>query len=239
MKMLENRRVVILGLDGVPYELLEDFANSGVMPQMGEIIKKSVFRPMQSSIPEISSVAWSSIITGKNSGEHGIYGFTDFPPNTYRLSFPNFTSLKSPAFWEDNPERKHIILNVPTTFPARPLNGSMISGFVALDLERSVYPQALIPWLKDIDYRVDVDSAKAHQSMDLFLRDLHRTHQARVEAYRHFWNEPWDTFMFVLTGTDRILHFLWDAYEIQGHEYYDALQFTTSFHGRFVCSTWG
>ena len=221
MKFKNKKRIVIIGLDGVPYRLIENLSNNNLMPETKKLTEKGVFRQMESSIPEVSSVAWSSIITGKNPGEHGIFGYTDIPLGTYRLSFPNFKNLKAPPFWQRNPDRKYIIVNVPSTFPVSPLNGIHISGFVSLDLERSVYPQSLIPKLRELNYQIDVDSSKAHKSIDMFLTDLDKTLKARISAYRYLWDkEDWDTFMLVFTGTDRLSHFLWDAYENETHEYH-------------------
>lgn len=215
------RRLIIIGLDGVPYGLLKDLSEKDIMPNTHSIMENGVYRKMESTIPEVSSVAWSSIITGRDPGEHGIFGFTDFPEGTYRLSFPNFNDLKAPPFWKKDNSRRSVIINVPATYPASKLNGVHISGFVALDLERSTYPRSLVPKLKELDYRVDVDSSKAHKSIDLFLRDLDKTLQARIEAYRYLWEkEDWNTFMLVFTGTDRLSHFLWDAYEDPAHKYH-------------------
>jgi len=219
-----NRRTVIIGLDGVPYNLLKSFADGDIMPHTKGLISKGILRKMQSSIPEISSVAWSSIITGANPAEHGIFGFTDFPPHTYRLTYPNFNNLKSHPFWNKKKGGKSIVINVPSTYPARELNGIMISGFVALDLERAVFPASLIPDLQCMEYKVDADLDKGHQSLELFIKDLKRTNEARISAYRLLWNYEWDTFMLVFTGTDRLMHFLWDAYENVSH----------SFHKEFI-----
>ena len=222
-KRNRKKRIIILGLDGVPYRLIENFSNNGIMPETKRIIEKGVFKQIESSIPEISSVAWSSIITGKNPGEHGIFGYTDIPIGTYRLSFPNFNNLKKAPFWQKDTKEKSIILNVPSTFPVKPLNGIHISGFVSLDLERSVYPKSLIPKLTKFGYQIDVDSSKAHKSIDLFLKDLDKTLKARIVTYRYLWKkEDWDTFMLVFTGTDRLSHFLWDAYEDENHKYHAA-----------------
>ena len=214
-----------MGLDGMPFGLISSLATNGTMPNTRQLIERkgTAFRRMASSIPEVSSVAWSSIITGTNPGKHGIFGFTDLAPGTYRLTFPNFSNLRAPPFWEQPTSGRTVVLNVPSTFPARPLDGAMVSGFVALDLERAVYPAALIPWLKSVDYQVDVDAQTAHQSLDLFLRSLDRTLQARIIAYRHLWEkEKWSTFMLVFTGTDRLAHFLWGAYEDENHPYHGA-----------------
>jgi len=222
-KRNRKKRIIIIGLDGVPYRLIENFSNNGIMPETKRIIEKGIFKQMESSIPEISSVAWSSIITGKNPGEHGIFGYTDIPIGTYRLSFPNFNNLKKAPFWQKDTKEKSIILNVPSTFPVKPLNGIHISGFVSLDLERSVYPKSLISKLTEFNYKIDVDSSKAHKSTDMFLTDLDKTLKARIATYRYLWKkEDWDTFMLVFTGTDRLSHFLWDAYEDENHKYHAA-----------------
>jgi predicted AlkP superfamily phosphohydrolase/phosphomutase len=202
---------------------MERFAHDDTMPSFGTLTRQSVFRPMASSIPEVSSVAWSSVITGANPGEHGVYGFTDVAPGTYRTTFPNYRNLKVKPFWERAGSGRSVIINVPTTFPAREMRGAHIAGFVALDLERATYPRSLVPTLRDLDYRVDVDSQKAHQSLGFFLRDLDKTLQARIALYRHLWqHEHWDTFVLVFTGTDRLAHFLWDAYEDEEHQYHGA-----------------
>lgn len=213
-------RIVIIGLDGVPFELLRDLSERGIMPNTKEIITRGVLTKMESSIPEVSSVAWSSIITGCNPGSHGIFGFTELAPNSYRLRFPNFNDLQVPPFWELL-EGLSIIINVPATYPVRPLSGVHISGFVSIELEKSVYPQSLLPKLKELDYRLDVDSEKAHKSLDLFLQDLTDTLIARVKLYRYLWRyTDWKIFMFVFTGTDRLMHFLWSAYEDESHPYH-------------------
>ncbi|MBA7633474.1 hypothetical protein ES703_41041 [subsurface metagenome] len=218
-----SKRVVIIGLDGMPYRLMKDLAESGVMRHTKAIIDEGLFQSMQSSIPEISSVSWASIITGTAPGYHGIYGFTDVHPGTYRMCFPNYNDLKMPPFWQHDGIGRSVIINVPFTFPAYRLDGVLISGFVALDLERATYPLSLIPKLKEMDYQIDVDSSRGHQSMDLFLADLDKTLQARIAAYRYLWDkEDWQTFMLVFTGTDRLGHFLWDAYEDKAHKYHAA-----------------
>jgi predicted AlkP superfamily phosphohydrolase/phosphomutase len=219
--MAARKRTVIIGLDGVPFDLLNDLARSGIMPNTKRLIDAGTFRKMRSSIPEVSSVAWSSIITGVNPAEHGIFGFTDLPQNTYRLSFPNFDHLKARPFWEKGIFKRSIVLNVPSTYPARELKGILVSGFVALDIEKAVYPDNMISRLRDGGYRIDVDSAKAHQSLELFIEDLKRTNEARIAAAKDLWDDEWDIFMLVFTGSDRLMHFLWEAYEDKGHRFHN------------------
>jgi predicted AlkP superfamily phosphohydrolase/phosphomutase len=212
------RRVVLIGLDGVPFKLVKDLAYQEVMPNIKEIIKEGFFKDIFSTLPEISSVAWSSIITGANPAQHGIFGFNEIDLN-YNLWFPNFRNLKKEPFWLKK-NKKSIIINVPSTYPVRRMRGVHISGFVSIDFEKSVYPVSLIPKLKELEYRLDVDSQKAHHSIELFLEDLEKTLEARINTYRFLWNYiEWDIFMLVFTETDRLLHFLWTSYEDKDNYY--------------------
>jgi predicted AlkP superfamily phosphohydrolase/phosphomutase len=217
-----RKKNIILGIDGVPFELMENLSNKGIMPNFKDLKQEYYFKSMKSSIPHISSVSWSSIITGKNPGEHGIFGFTEIIKNTYTLSFPNFNALKAKPFWHDGQNKKHVIINVPSTYPAKKLNGIHISGFVALDLEKAVYPKEYVKILKNMNYVIDVDSKLAHQqSKDFFIDNLIRVLKIRKKTFDFFWNEvDWDNFMPVITGSDRIGHFLWHAYEEKEHEHH-------------------
>lgn len=219
---MKKTKTVIISLDGVPVGLIKDFAETAVMPNTAKLISQGTLKKMHSTIPEISSVAWASVITGENPGVHGVYGFTDLFPGTYKMRFPNFNDVKAPPFWEQW-NTQSAIINVPFTYPAREMKGVHISGFVAPNFEKAVYPKSLIPKLNSLDYRVDVDSQKAHSSMDMFLSDLDKTLEARIKAYRHLWdNCNWQIFMLVFTGTDRLMHFLWQAYEDKDHKYHDS-----------------
>lgn len=220
---MKKRKLVIIGLDGVPYGLLKNFSDKGIMPNVRDLISKGIFKKINSTLPEVSCVAWSSIITGRNPAEHGIFGFTDLEKDTYKLCFPNFRDLKAPAFWTKYNKLRYVIINVPATYPATSLNGILISGFVAPLLEKSVYPSSLFGLLKKMRYRTDVDSKIAHTNMDSFMEDLFATLESHLKLYRYLWRkEKWDVFMFVFTGTDRLMHFLWNAYEEEGNKYHSA-----------------
>jgi len=217
-----TNRNIILGLDGVPFELIDNLSNKGIMPNFNELKKDYTFKSMRSSIPHISSVSWSSIITGKNPGEHGIYGFSEIIENTYSLRFPNFNALKSKPFWHKEPEKRYVIINVPFTYPARELNGIHIAGFVALDLEKAVYPKKILPILKRLNYEIDIDTKIAQQqSIDIFFDELIRILNIRKKTFELFWNKlNWDNFLGVITGSDRIGHFLWHIYEDDTNQYH-------------------
>ena len=208
------KRSIWIGIDGAPYSFLNQAMDRGVLPNLKRFRDEYYFGRMNAPLPDNSAVSWSSIITGTTPGEHGIYGFTDLIPGTYTLSFPNFKSLRQKPFWLSDESRRSVVVNVPFTYPAAPLNGELVAGFVAPDLLKASYPSSFGSWLGRENYRIDVDSRKAHKSRELFWEDLLSVHEKRVHVYRHlFTGEQWDNFMIVFTGSDRVGHFLWDACE--------------------------
>ena len=220
-----KKRSVVVGLDGVPFTLLRDLQTNEHIPNMKAIFDTGYFGQTSVCIPEISSVSWSSFMTGTQPGEHGVFGFMDFQPGTYKMYFPNFTHLKASTIWDDlkAEEKRTVVINMPATYPARPINGALISGFVAIDINKAVYPVSLIPHLKDLDYRIDVDTMKAREDYDFLFQDLYATLEGRKRAADFLWDDTdWDLFIIVITGTDRLMHFLWEAYGDETHAYHDA-----------------
>jgi predicted AlkP superfamily phosphohydrolase/phosphomutase len=241
----ERPQVVVVGLDGVPYTLLKALKEKGCIPNMAAIFETGYFGQMRVCIPEISSVSWSSFMTGTQSGEHGIFGFMDLQPGTYKMYFPNFMHLKAPTLWESIGAHgmKSVVINMPATYPAREINGALISGFVAIDINKAVYPSSLVPALNERSYRIDVDTMKARQDHDFLIRDLDVTLESRERAADFLWEEiDWDLFIVVVTGTDRLMHFLWNAFEEATHPYHQAFldyfskvdAFVGRIHDRFL-----
>jgi predicted AlkP superfamily phosphohydrolase/phosphomutase len=222
-KKKKKKRVFVLGLDGVPYSLLIDMAERDIMPTVKNIIDSGHIHKMKASLPEISAVSWTDFMTGSNSGTHGIFGFTDLKPDTYDLRFPNFLDLRTRTFWDTLGDRKKrsIVINQPSTYPAREINGVLVSGFVAIDLAKAVYPPAFQASLDKLDYQIDVDTMKSRENPEFLWKDLYRTLDRRIETLNLLWKQDWDYFEFVITGTDRLQHFLWNAYKNTAHPHHN------------------
>ncbi|MBI3769327.1 MAG: alkaline phosphatase family protein [Deltaproteobacteria bacterium] len=208
-------RVAVIGLDGVGTPLIEALTDRGVMPRMAALRRAGTLTRMTSSIPTISSVSWSSFMTGTNPGRHGIYGFTDVKRDSYALYFPNYRHVQGATIWDvlGSFGRRSIVLNIPNTYPAKDINGVLVSGFVAVNIERAVTPASVLPLLKSQGYKIDVDYVNANDRVDAFFRDLHDTLAARRRTLAHFLREEnWDCFIGVITETDRLHHYFWSAY---------------------------
>ncbi len=208
-------RCVVLGLDGLSYETLQDLSDSGVMPSCRTLLAQGKLYRMRATLPEISSVSWTSFITGQNAGAHGVFGFIDLLPGSCRLHFPNSLDIKSLNIFHrlGREGKRSVVINLPGSYPA-PQNfpGVLVCGFVAADLDRAVYPLSLLPHLKEIGYRIDVEAGKGRYEDEAFLSDLSYSLTVRGQLLHKLWNEEaWDLFMFVVTETDRVQHFFFDA----------------------------
>ena len=204
----------LLGIDGLPRWMWQQFADSGVMPHSRELLKTGTLVPMKSALPEVSSAAWASIVTGENSGGHNVFGFTDLMDGSYTLGFTSSRTFRSKPFWSRSGAGANLIINVPQTYPAQPMDGMLVSGFVALDLKRAVHPPEQLAWLESIGYAVDADMSLVEKGKARFVAELHRVMAARCQALHYHWDrEPWQNIMFVLTGTDRLNHYLWEDFE--------------------------
>ncbi|NLH48348.1 MAG: hypothetical protein GX444_07065 [Myxococcales bacterium] len=220
----KKNKAVVVGLDGVPHKLLNDLMVRGVLPRMAEITKLGNLRRMEVTVPEISAVSWPSFMTGVDPGTHGIFGFTDLIPGTYDLNFPNYGSLKAPTIWDrlEQTGKRSVIINQPGTYPARRLNGALVSGFVAIEMHRAVFPAKYIGKLRRLNYEIDIDTSIARRNHALAMQQLEQTLEGRRQAVELLWTEEeWDFFELIVTGTDRLHHYLWHALTDEKHELHE------------------
>jgi len=209
-------RCFVLGLDGLGMELLDRLLAQGAMPVLSELMQKAAVSRMRSVIPTVSSVAWASYATGVNPAMHNLFGFVDREPDPFRIFIPNASHLKHDTIWEalSRAGKRVISLNVPVSYPPKPVNGVMVGCFLSPSLEKAVHPPSLLPLLKEMGYSLDVDAWKAREDLEGFLADLERILESRFRvAFRLMDQEPWDFFQLHIMETDRINHFLLGLWE--------------------------
>lgn len=243
MLLNKNPRCLVIGLDGVSQTLIKDYMEKGYLPNLKEILSKGYkLHQMDASIPDVSSTSWTSFMTGVNPGEHGIFGFMDLIPDSYKMFFPNARDVNAPAVWDMlggtvhsrtstlyehyrdklNKPIRSIVLNIPQTYPALALNGILTAGFVCPDFKKGTYPDSAYEYLKSIGYVSDVDSSKAVGQQDVFFQEVFLVLKKRAIAYEHLLNnENWDLFIGVITETDRLHHFFYEAAMNPAHRYHN------------------
>lgn len=213
-------RVLVLGLDGATFDVLEPIWREGGCPNIRRLAE-GVSGPLRSVTPPLSFPAWSTFLTGNDPGRHGVFGFTCPVPGTYRLRFVNAGERTGESFWMklSAAGRRVCCLGVPATWPPEPVNGVMVCGFDAPGVDAradrsAVHPSEILdemeaaegPYVISADVRPLMEAGRREDALDLILETVDRKARHALHLYRR---EAWDAFMVVFGETDLIGHHYW------------------------------
>lgn len=204
-------KLVIIGLDGADYGITKDLMSKGMLPRMSAVRARGVFSPLESTVPAQTAPAWTSMTTGVNPGKHGIYYFYSF--STSPPTIINSTNTSTPRIWDlvGAAGGRSVVVNVPVTYPVRPVAGVMVSGIPPWYLDgRSVYPPSLSAKLEADGYLIDAPMGKSleRQPEELVSRVI-EAEARRVGTFLSLLEgEDWLFAMVVMTGLDRMQHHL-------------------------------
>lgn len=153
---MPTKKMLVLGFDGFDPKLARRWMDEGRLPHLKKLAERGTFGELGTSNPPQSPVAWSCLISGGNPGHHDVFDFIMRNPETYLpeigmtetkktglkdlfagLSGPSVeTRRKGDAFWDllGRSGIKSIVLRMPVTFPAAPLQGRLLSGMGTPDI---------------------------------------------------------------------------------------------------------
>jgi predicted AlkP superfamily phosphohydrolase/phosphomutase len=223
-------RTFILGLDGATFDLIDPLIRAGCLPTLQHLIQNGT-RATLNAFPDMNSAAaWSSLVTGYNAGEHGIF---HFDKNWYKLSQKSITprptlgaDRQRDPFWcvLSNAGQRVGIINVPISFPADPLNGFMLAGMdtPGVHSQGFCYPASLYEELRSQGIAYEIDTLNlarlARQDPYHFPEQIKRMTDARARAILYLMDtRPWDVLMGVFIATDRVQHFYWHEENTEVH----------------------
>ena len=218
----DDERVVFLGIDGVPYDLVQEHPD--VFENLTDIAADGSAGRLESIVPPESSACWPSLTTGVNPGETGVYGFQDREIDSYETYVPMGKHVSATRLWDrvTDDGRDATVLNVPVTFPPSSRIQRQVSGFLSPSLDAAASDDAVRQVLEDRDYRIDVNAKLGHDDDKAdFIENAHATLDARHDVFTHYLDQDdWDLFFGVFMSTDRVNHFLFGDYANDG-EYAD------------------
>jgi predicted AlkP superfamily phosphohydrolase/phosphomutase len=226
-----NCRLLIIGLDGATFDLIEPWVAAGDLPVLSDLMQRGAWGPLRSTIPATTFPAWSTMMTGVNPGRHGIFDFTRRPPGRYAVEFVNATHRRHPTLWNMLSQAgcRVGVVGLPATYPPEQVNGLMIAGFdspVTTGVDASfVYPRQLWHEIRRVaDYRItDFQElrigpnwhADALERMQVALHD-------RLAIAEHLLaREEWDCFTVLFGESDTVSHHFW-MYHDPASPRYDA-----------------
>lgn len=220
----KDPRLFVIGLDCAPPELLFDQFRAD-MPNISRLISQGAYSELKSATPAITVPAWSSMTSSKDPGTLGFYGFRNRKDYTYDGRYiATGLAVKEKRVWEilGDAGKQCIVVGVPQTYPIRPINGHLISSFLTPSTTspnvqwthpvslRAEVEQLLAPEVYDVDVPQFRTNDKAH-----LLQQIHDMTRKRFKVLRYLLeNKPWDFFMFVEMGVDRIHHALWAHHDV-------------------------
>ncbi len=217
-------RVLAVGIDGATFNLIRPWVEKGDLPNLARLMSEGAHGPLESTLPPVTSPAWPTFATGKNPGKHGVFDF--IRPLGGQFELVNASSLRAPTLWEilSRAGRKVGIMNVPVTYPPKPVNGFVIGGMLSPMTGAFTYPVDILDQYANqmepyriapgVQYKEGNEEAFTADLLDLVDRRGRYALQL-MQDYVHY-----DFLMFHFQATDVLQHALWKIVD-PSHPRYD------------------
>ena len=225
----QNRKipkVLVLGLDCASPDLVFDTFKDD-LPNLRQLMDGGTWGTLKSSIPCITIPAWSSMMSSRDPGTLGVYGFRNRKDYSYDgLFVADNQAVHEPRVWDilSANDKQSIILNVPQTYPVKPLNGHLVAGFLANDTRTqfaypAIFKQEVLKHFPD--YAFDIKDFR-NVERDVLLQQLIEIVEVQYDLLAYaLTHKSWDFAMHVNIGVDRIHHTFW-RYHDPEHRLYEA-----------------
>ena len=207
-------KVMIIGLDcAEPSLVLERWRDR--LPNLASLMDAGAYGRLPSVIPPITVPAWSCMMSSRTPGDLGVYGFRNRSDHSYdNLYIANGTAIKEPRLWDlaTRGGKRSIVLGVPGTYPPRPLNGQMVTCFLTPSVESQyTYPPMLKREIEQVvgEYLFDTKDFRTDKK-DWLLEQVYEMTKRRFALAEHLLaTKPWELFVMVEMGPDRMHHGFW------------------------------
>lgn len=210
-----SNKLLVIGLDGASFDVLDALIEKSLLPNIASLIREGARADLETTFPPITAVAWSSFMTGKNPGKHGIFEFVKRDHQSKRELAVNASFRQGRAIWDllGDAGKRVIVHNFPCTYPPREVNGLMIADFMTPRGRRDfTYPALLLSEIEGRfgNYRLHLSQTYAEGNVGAVLDELfdELEYKAKVAEYL-MTRYDWDAFFQYFWGTDRIQHELW------------------------------
>jgi predicted AlkP superfamily phosphohydrolase/phosphomutase len=230
---MSNKRVLIIGLDCFTPQFVFDQWKED-LPNIKRLMEQGIYGLLESTIPAITVPAWQSMMTSKNPGKLGFYGFRNRANYSYdEMFYANSLAVKEPAVWDilGDAGKKSVVMSVPQTYPPKPVNGCLLGCFLTPDTDSEfTYPADLKDelWKNVGEYIIDVKDFRTDDKINL-IKQIWQMTARRFATVRYLMDhKDWDFFMFVEMGPDRIHHGMWKFVDPEHPKYEPGNRFEKS-----------
>ena len=209
-----GRKVMVIGLDCAPPEhIFDEYA--GDIPNLTKLRENGLYGPLESITPPITVPAWACMMTSKDPGTLGIYGFRNRKDHTYDgLEFATSFKVKEPTVWDILSEagKDCIVISVPPMYPPKPVRGIQIGCFLTPSNDTDyTYPKELKAEIESNvgEFIFDIRNFRTDNTQYILDEAYKMTEMKFKTADYLLENKPWDFFMMVEMGPDRLNHGIW------------------------------
>ncbi len=219
-------RLVVIGLDCLAPQLVFDEWRSH-LPVLRGLMERGVHSRLASTVPPITVPAWTAMMTSRDPGQLGVYGFRNRADHGYgNLVFADSRAVKAKTVWNhlSRARRRSLVLGVPQTYPPKPLAGALVACFLTPDRSAEfTYPpdfKAALDRAAGGEYIIDVKDFRT-EDKDRLLAQIRDMTVRRFRAFRKLYAESdYDFAIVVEMGTDRIHHGFWRYFD-KAHRLYE------------------
>jgi predicted AlkP superfamily phosphohydrolase/phosphomutase len=219
-------RTLLIGLDGATFDVLDPYVERGIMPFLGSLMARGARARLDSIVPALTPPAWTSLMTGKRPGHHGVFDFFQKEePGSIHFSFANSQDVRSATIWSLASEagRRVVSLNFPLMFPAPPVDGCVVPGGMMpwRQLRLGCHPPGLFGRLNALpgfnaremfDMQLELKAVEGCPD-DEYAEyvELHVTREQRwLDVARHLMREePAELVGVLFDGVDKLQHLCW------------------------------
>ncbi len=208
----KKKQACVVGLDGVPCTLLRTMMENGVMPRTREIVSRGR-APLDDGHAPRDLVGELVHVHDREEPRRARDLRVHRPQaGDLRPALPLLPRSQTETIWDLVGKRggRSVVINQPSTYPAREIPGVLISGFVSVDIDKSVQPEkaprdARPPRLQGRRRHGQVP----RQPRAPLLPARRALLDARRAVVDELWSEEtWTLMEVVVTGTDRLHHFV-------------------------------
>lgn len=234
-----DKKVFVIGLDCAAPELIFQRWRDD-LPNLSRLAAQGWWGELTSCTPCITVPAWSSMLSSKDPGTLGFYGFRNRADHSYdKMFIATAQAVQEKRVWDylGEADKTSVVVGVPQTFPVQPLNGCLISSFLTPNIQSDfTYPAALKQEVLQIapDYDFDVPDFRT-EDKDWLLRQIYAMTEKRFRVVDHLLaTKPWDFFMVMEIGVDRIHHGFWSYHDPEHFRYEPGNPYEQAIHDYYV-----
>lgn len=220
MAVMEKTKILVIGLDGATFDLIEPWMNEGKLPTFAKLARTGVSGILTSVFPPISTSAWASFQTGKNPGKHGVMSFVMRKEKSYDQVAITPAHIDGKTLWLILSEsgEKVGVTYVPFARVEK-VNGFLIPGVFSRVAPGTTYPVGLAKELRKQNINCEIGSELYEYwpgTEDEYLRKIMEATEKITEVTCHLMEKyPCDFFMTTFFYGDQIQHYFWKYMDSQ------------------------